>query len=70
MLKTYKSVGKSLVTTDGRYVAICAPAADTRYFPNIAKKILAKFPNLRWVYFTGKFQTYVYSKNTLSYMGY
>ena len=71
LLQSYKSVGNCLVKLDGKEaVVICAPAADTRYLPNIAKKILDKFSDLRWVYFTGQWTTHVYSRNTLSYMGY
>lgn len=70
LLKSYKSVGNCLVNLDGNEsVIICAPAADTRYFPNIAKKILDKFSDLRWVYFTGQRTIHTYTRNTLSYLG-
>lgn len=38
-------------------------------YPFIAKKILSKFPEIKFVYFTGGWTTYVYSKNTLKYLG-
>lgn len=71
LLKSYKSVGSCLVNLDrNESVIICAPAADTRYLPNIAKKILDKFSDLQWVYFTGQRTTYAYTRSTLSYLGF
>ena len=68
--KNYRSVRAIYCYYENESVTITLNTPKKALYPFIAKRILDKFSEVRWVYFTGGFQTYVYSRETLKYGGY
>ena len=52
------------------YITMVAIGLKNRYMPFAAKKILEAFPQIKWVHFTGGWQEYVYSRETLKWAGF
>ena len=52
----------------GDYLMLKAQGMTERNMPLAAKRILARFPEIRMVHFTGGWTEHVYSRNTLKWM--
>lgn len=66
--KNYKSSKACYVSVNGENVTILDSGLPIRYYPYAAKKILAKYPELDFVHFTGQWTEYFYSRNTLKWL--
>lgn len=66
--KAYKRSNAIYVYFNGETVSITDKGLPFRYYPFAAKKILAKYPQVRMVYFLGGWTTHVYSRETLKWM--
>ena len=70
ILSGYKRVGATKVSTSNGSVTINAPEATSEVMGLASTKILNTLPDLEIVYWTGQFQTWVFTRNTLRHAGY
>ena len=70
ILSGYKRVGATKVSTSNGSVTINAPEATSEVMGLASTKILNALPDLEIVYWTGQFQTWVFTRNTLRHAGY
>lgn len=72
ILEKYKGVhvpqGGIELSKGGDYLMLKAQGMTGRNMPLAAKRILARFPEIRMVHFTGGWTEHVYSRNTLKWM--
>ena len=66
--KNYKQSHAIYVYFNGNDISITDDRLPFRYYPFAAKKILAKYPQIRMVYFLGGWTTHVYSRETLKWL--
>lgn len=64
----YKRSQASYVHVHGEWVTIIDMGLDYRLMPFAAKRILAKYPELHTVHFTGHFIEHVYTRETLKWL--
>ena len=73
IIESYKGVTAASVAIFGKKslaIMINADGANGKNMPLIATKILNKYSDVEFVHFTGGFMEYVYTRRTLSYLGY
>lgn len=70
ILSGYKRIGTTKVSTSNSGVTINAPEATSDIMGLASTKILNALPDLEIVYWTGHFQTWVFTRNTLRHAGY
>lgn len=70
ILSGYKRIGATKVSTSNGGVTINAPEATINIMRLASTKILNALPDLEIVYWTGHFQTWVFTRNTLRHAGY
>ena len=68
LTRSYKKSNPAYINVHGEYVTILDNGIAFRYLPYAAKKILAKYPQIRMVHFTGGWTEHVYSRETLKWM--
>ena len=70
ILSGYKRIGATKVSTSNGGATINAPEAANEVMGLASTKILNAIPDLEIVYWTGHFQTWVFTRNTLRHAGY
>lgn len=70
ILSGYKRIGTTNVSASDSSVTINAPEATSDIMGLASTKILNTLPNLEIVYWTGHFQTWVFTRNALRHAGY
>lgn len=71
--KNYKGVTVGYVHAgiySSDYITLVAIGMKHRNMPYAAKRLLEAFPQVKWVHFTGGWQEYVYSRETLKWAGF
>ena len=71
--KNYKGVyvpyGGIELSKGGDYLLLKVQGMKERNMPWAAKRILNRFPEIKMIHFTGGWTEYVYTRNTLKWMG-
>ena len=73
IIESYKGVSVASVSIFGQKsltIMIKADGANGKNMPLAATKILNKYSDVEFVHFTGGFMEHVYTRRTLSYLGY